>query len=70
MDSCVRQAIRKVGPMSERHATIKHRTQDGRVVDKLIFDLSGLSSEEAARMVWQEFVKMGWVKDQSHLARS
>ena len=49
--------------MSERYTIIKHATPDGKVVDKSIFDLHGLYTEEAAAEVWRVFVKLGWVPE-------
>lgn len=47
----------------ERYTIIKHTTPEGKVVDKVIFDLHGLSTEEAAAQVWAVFLELGWVSD-------
>ena len=49
--------------MSERHTIIKHRNpKTGELVDKVVFDLTGLTSEEAAERVWAVFQSLGWVE--------
>ena len=49
--------------MSERYTIIKHTTPEGQVVDKMIFTLSGLTTEEAAKLVWAAMVEAGWVSE-------
>ncbi len=47
--------------LSERHTIIKHRNpKTGEVVDKVLFDLHGLSTEEAAERVSDE-LRQTWV---------
>jgi cell division ATPase FtsA len=47
----------------ERHIFIKHTLPEGNTVDKVIFDLHGLSAEEAAARVWAVFLELGWVSE-------
>ena len=51
------------GGEGERSILIKHTTREGKTVDKVIFDLHGLSTEEAAARVWAVFLELGWVSE-------
>lgn len=55
--------VQEGGNMSERYTIIKYTTPEGEVVDKVIFNLHGLSTEEAAKAVWAVFQELGWVSE-------
>ena len=39
------------------------KSPSGKSMDSLILDLSGLSTEEAAKLVWAAMLEAGWVKE-------
>ena len=51
------------GGEGERSILVKHTTREGETVDKIVFDMHGLSTEEAAERVWAVFPELGWVSE-------